>query len=180
MQSVELTLIKIIGDHFYENTGKLRKVEFNGKNFFDRYERIDSQLTMSIQKEHFEGKRVIAHDLINDKEKIVENIVFDYNGYDPDRFWHRSQLMLREMGFVNFTAYRTKTNGHLHLYVHKGHTVLSEAYQLANKLSMTLSQKMPCSWRMFPNVDMPREFQILNLPYDLFQKERGASWSKFM
>ena len=70
MQSVELTLIKIIGDHFYENTGKLRKVEFNGRNFFDRYERIDSQLTMSIQKEHFEGKRVIAHDLINDKEKI--------------------------------------------------------------------------------------------------------------
>ena len=60
MQSVELTLIKIIGDHFYENTGKLRKVEFNGRNFFDRYERIDSQLTMSIQKEHFEGKRVIA------------------------------------------------------------------------------------------------------------------------
>ena len=53
MQSVELTLIKIIGDHFYENTGKLRKVEFNGRNFFDRYDRIDSQLTMSIQKEHF-------------------------------------------------------------------------------------------------------------------------------
>lgn len=178
MQSVELTLIKMISNHYYELGTKLRRVEFNGKNFFDKYERVDAQLTYAIQKEHFEGKRTIAHDLINDKEKIVENIVFDYNGYDPDRFWHRAQLMLREMGFVNFTAYKTKTEGHLHLYVHKGHTVLSEAYELANRLSITLSQKMPSSWRMFPNPDMPREFQILNIPYEVFNKERGASWSR--
>lgn len=180
MQSIELTLIKMISDHYYEQGEKLHKVEFNGKNFFDRYERVNAQLNHLVQKEHFDRKRTIAHDLINDKENIVENIVFDYNGYDPERFWHRAQLMLREMGFVNFTAYQTKTQGHLHLYVHKGHTILSEAYQLASKLSATLSQKLPCSWRMFPNPDLPREFQILNLPYELYQKERGASWSKFM
>jgi hypothetical protein len=33
---------------------------------------------------------------------------------------------------------------------------------------------------MFPNIDMPKEFNILTLPYKLYQKERGASWSKYM
>lgn len=180
MQSIELNLIKMISDHYFIKTDRIiQKIEFRGKNFFDKFERVNEPLTYQIQKEHFEHKKIIAHDLIS-KDNIVENIVFDYNGFMPERFWHRAQLMLREMGFVNFTAYHSKTSGHLHLYVHKGHTILSEAYQLANKLSASLAQKLPQEWRMFPNMDMPREFQILTLPYELYQKERGASWSKYM
>ena len=98
----------------------------------------------------------------------------------PDRFWHRAQLILREEGFINFTAYETKTPGHLHLYVHKGHTTFMEGCQIANKLSVMLSQKLPQEWRMFPTMDMPLEYNILALPYALYQKERGASWSKHM
>jgi hypothetical protein len=33
---------------------------------------------------------------------------------------------------------------------------------------------------MFPNADMPDEYNILALPYDVYGKERGASWSKHM
>ena len=117
--------------------------------------------------------------MISSTDKI-ENIVFDYNGRTPDRFWHRAQLLLREEGYINFTAYETKTPGHLHLYVHKGHTTLNEGYQLANKLSLLLSQRLVKEWRVFPTLDVPREFNILALPYRVYQKERGASWSKHM
>jgi hypothetical protein len=33
---------------------------------------------------------------------------------------------------------------------------------------------------MFPNADMPEEYNILTLPIDVYSKERGASWSKHM
>ena len=125
MQSIDLTLIKMISDHYFVKTDKVvQKIEFCGKNFFDKFERVNEQLTYQVQKDHFDGKKIVAHDLIS-KDNIVENIVFDYNGFMPERFWHRAQLMLREMGFVNFTAYQTQTSGHLHLYVHKVHTTLS-------------------------------------------------------
>ena len=55
-----------------------------------------------------------------------------------------------------------------------------EGCQIANKLSVMLSQKLPQEWRMFPTMDMPLEYNILALPYSLYQKERGASWSKHM
>jgi hypothetical protein len=129
--------------------------------------------------DHSDRKIIVAHDLINSRNK-VENIVFDYNGRNPERFWHRAQLLLRDEGYINFTAYKSKTEGHLHLYVHKGHTDLQEAYQLANLLSMKLSQRLPREWKMFPNADLPRDFNILALPYEIYQKERGASWSKHM
>jgi len=110
----------------------------------------------------------------------VENIVIDYNGRDPERFYHKTQLLLREEGFINFTAYKSKTEGHLHVYIHKGHTTLQEAIQLGKMISMKLAAKQPKQWRMFPNNDMPDEYNILVLPYDVYAKERGASWSKHM
>ena len=180
MQSIDTSLIKIITTHYYIKRDTIvNKIEYKGKMFFDKFEKINEPLTYSVMKDHEDGKSIIAHSLINASDK-VENIVFDYNGRTPDRFWHRAQLLLREEGFINFTAYETKTPGHLHLYVHKGHTTLNEACTLANMLSAKLSQKLAKEWRMFPNQDMPKEFNILTLPYNLYQKERGASWSKYM
>ena len=180
MQSIDTALIKINTSHYWiKRDNIVSKIEYKGKTFFNKFERIDEPPNYSVIKEHEEGKITVAHSLILPGDK-VENIVFDYNGRTPERFWHRAQLLLREEGYINFTAYESKTSGHLHLYIHKGHTTLNEAYQLANMLSMKLSQRLAKEWRMFPTMDMPKEFNILTLPYKLYQKERGASWSKYM
>ena len=180
MQRIDLSLIKMITDHYYiKRDLTVKKIEYKGRYYFDKFERVDESLSLSIQREHEEKKIIVAHSLVNRLNK-VENIVFDYNGRMPDRFWHRAQLMLRDEGFINFTAYESKTPGHLHLYIHKGHTTFMEGCQIANKLSVMLSQKLPQEWRMFPTMDMPLAYNILALPYSLYQKERGASWSKHM
>jgi hypothetical protein len=69
---------------------------------------------------------------------------------------------------------------HLHLYIHKGHTALNEGIQIAKKLSLKLAAKLPKQWRVFPTDELPPEFNILNLPYGLYKKERGASWARHM
>ena len=183
MYNVDISMIKVDKTHYYRWTGKIQnKISYKGRTFFDKYERIDKSLTLQVMNKHSDNDEVIAHDLIRKdiRGEYVENIVFDYNGRDTERFWHRAQLMLREEGFLNFTAYKSKTNGPLHLYVHKGHTDLNEAYQLAKLLSQKLSQKLPKQWKMFPSNDIPREFNILNLPYEVYQKERGSSWARHM
>ncbi len=180
MYNVDVSLIKMVNSHYWIKRDKIvNKVTHKGRLFFDKYERIDQPLSRSIMNEHDERKIIVAHSLINEQDK-VENIVFDYNGRNTEKFWHRAQLMLREEGFLNFTAYESKTPGHLHLYVHKGHTTLQEGYQIAKTLSMKLAQKLPREWKMFPNPDIPREFNILNLPYKVYAKERGASWAKHL
>ena len=81
---------------------------------------------------------------------------------------------------MNFTAYETGTSGHLHLYIHKGHTTLLEGCNVGKMLSAKLAQRLPVQWRVFPNMDLPNEFNILAIPYSVYAKERGASWSKYM
>jgi len=180
MYNIDTSLIKMITDHYWIKRDTIvEKRTHNGRMFFDKYEKIDEPLTSAIINKHLKGEITVAHSLINKYDK-VENIVIDYNGRNTERFWHRAQLLLREEGFINFTAYTTKTPGHLHLYVHKGHTTLQEGYQIAKMLSMKLAQRMPREWKVFPDPDVPKEFNILTLPYEMYNKERGASWSKHM
>ncbi|WP_096260007.1 DUF1882 domain-containing protein [Lebetimonas natsushimae] len=179
--NVDISLIKINRNYYYEYKGKIvKKIVYKGRTFFDKYEKIDEPLTFQVMNDHIERKRIIAHDLINRQRNIVENIVFDYNGNNPEIFWNRASLLLREEGFLNFTAYNSKTPGHLHLYIHKGHTTLNEGIQIAKKLSLKLAGKLPKQWRVFPTDELPPEFNILNLPYELYKKERGASWARHM
>ena len=180
MYNIDTSLIKMITDHYWiKRDSIVEKRTHNGRVFFDKFEKINEPLTSNIINRHLKGEIIVAHSLINRYDK-VENIVIDYNGRNTERFWHRAQLLLREEGFINFTAYCTKTPGHLHLYIHKGHTTLQEGYQIAKMISAKLAQKMPREWRVFPDPDLPREFNILTLPYELYNKERGASWSKHM
>ncbi len=180
MTPMDLKLIKIINSHYFElQSGTTEKVQFNGRTYFDKFKRIDKLLSQQIVNQHLSKEITVAHGIISKSDK-VENIIFDYNGTDPQKFYHRAQLMLREEGFINFTAFESKTKGHLHLYVHKGHTTLNEAYQLGKTLSMKLGTRMPKQWRMFPNPDVPPQFNILVLPYEVYAKERGAAWSKHL
>ncbi|NOQ31689.1 MAG: DUF1882 domain-containing protein [Helicobacteraceae bacterium] len=180
MTTMDLKLIKIVDDHYWQKSDKvIDKLDFKGRMFYNKYEKVQKKLTNQIMNDHFAKKITVAHSLIRKGDK-VENIVIDYNGRDPQRFYHKAQLLLREEGYINFTAYETKTTGHLHLYIHKGHTTLQEGIQLGKMISMKLAQKQPKQWRMFPNADMPLEYNILNLPYEVYAKERGASWAKHM
>jgi hypothetical protein len=45
---------------------------------------------------------------------------------------------------------------------------------------MKLASKMPKQWRIFPTQALPLEYNILNIPTEVYAKERGASWSKHM
>ncbi len=180
MYNIDTSLIKMLSDHYWIKRDTIvEKRNYNGRLFFDKYEKIDKTLTSSIINQHLKGEITVAHSLINSRNK-VENIVIDYNGRNTERFWHRAQLLLREEGFINFTAYESKTSGHLHVYIHKGHTTLQEAYQIAKMISAKLAQRLPREWKMFPDPDIPKEFNILALPYKMYNKERGASWSKHM
>ncbi|PAF41591.1 DUF1882 domain-containing protein [Helicobacter sp. 11S03491-1] len=180
MTEMDLSLIKINTSFYYQKIEGLgKKITHMGKVFFDKFEKIDSFLSNLIIRKHFKKELTIAHSLIIEDNR-VENIVFDYNGRNPEKFYHKAQLMLREEGFINFTAYHSKTPGHLHLYIHKGHTELNEAKRLARTLSVRLSQTYPTEWRVFPNDEMPSEFNILILPYEIYAKERGASWARHL
>lgn len=175
----DLRLIKVDTSHYYQyDSALMNKVVYNSKTFFDKFFRVDSLLSVDVIKQHLNKEIIVAHSLI--KNSKVENIVIDYNGTDDVGFYHKAQLLLKKEGFLNWTAYQSKTRGHLHIYVHKGHTDLLEAYFLSKTLSAKLEKVAPKQWRVLPSNDLPPSFNILVLPYEVYAKERGSYWSKHL
>lgn len=180
MTEMDLKLIKMEANYYYKKiSGIGNKMTYRGRTFYNKFEKVDSKLTSLVIQSHLQQQEVIAHSIILSNNK-VENIVFDYNGRNEDKFYHKAQLLFRNEGFINFTAYNSKTPGHLHIYIHKGHTQLNEGITLAKSLSMKLASLHPLEWRVFPNDDLPPSYNILSLPYEVYAKERGASWSRHM
>lgn len=179
MTIMDLRLIKLNTEHYYLLDNDLQdKVVHNGKVFLNKFAIVNAELSANVIKQHWNKEIVVAHSLI--KNKKVENVVIDYNGADEARFYHKAQILLRKEGFLNWTAYKSKTRGHLHIYIHKGHTDLTEATLLAKTLSLKLEAVAPKQWRVFPNNEVPPNFNILALPYEVYAKERGSYWSKHL
>ena len=104
MTEMDLKLIKMDTSHYYQKqTGIGQKVVHSGRILYDKFQRVDSMLSSTIIRKHWNKELIIAHSLVL-KDKKVEDIVFDYNGRNTDRFYQRAQFLLREEGFINFTA----------------------------------------------------------------------------
>lgn len=168
---MDFTSLALNRDHYWiKHDAIVDSITFDGRTFFNKYERVDHPLTDNLINRHLAGDITIAHSLIYPDE-TVRNIVCDYNGKEPQRFYHRSKAILKALGFTSFTAYRTKTEGHLHLYIHCGRISLQEAIQLGTMISKKLAEKTPKQWRFFPTDQLPRQYNILNIPYALYAQE---------
>src|SRR3990167_8358973 len=102
MTAADLNLIKMVTDHYWiKKEEVVDKVIFKGRTFYNKFQKVDAILSQSVINQHIKGEITVAHSLINKHDK-VENIVIDYNGRDPERFYHKTQLFLREEGYINF------------------------------------------------------------------------------
>ena len=82
---MDLKLIKMDTSHYYQRVSGLgKKVSHMGRILYDKYERVDSMLTSMLINKHFRKEITIAHSLLLGKGTKVENIVFDYNGRNPE------------------------------------------------------------------------------------------------
>jgi hypothetical protein len=168
---MEFNALALNRDHYWlKKDAIVDTITFEGRTFFNKYEKVNRPLSDERINDHLAGKITIAHSLIF-ADDSVRNIVCDYNGKEPQRFYHWAKSVLKSLGFENFTAFETKTAGHLHLYIHCGRISLQEATQLGTMISQKLAEKIPKQWRFFPNDRLPRQYNILNIPYALYAQE---------
>ncbi len=145
----------------------VERIPFGNRTFFSRYRRIDAPLTDTLIERHRRGEITIAHDLV-DAEGRVPHIVVDYHGENPERFYHHAGRTLYALGRDDLVTFRSRSGGHLHLYVACDGTALQEAIEMGKIISKKLEEKLSKQWRVFPTDMLPEAYNIMNLPYEPF------------
>lgn len=126
MTAMDLKLIKMLTDHYWIKRDEVvDKILFKGRTFYNKFEKVNSTLSQAVINQHLKGEITVAHSLINKLGK-VENIVIDYNGRDPERFYHKaSPLML--------LVYNDTQNLFTYVLTKKHLSLLSKLHKEASK-----------------------------------------------
>ena len=160
------TLFPLVRDHYYLKHPKIiEEIDFKGHTYLSKYERVDDYLTDELITKHQDHKIIIATSIPVDAPYII----FDYNGDNRELFYHKMRKILRQQGLDDFTAFESKTPSHLHLYIYCGAISAPQREELGKIISNKLEDKLQKQWRIFPNLGLPKAYNILNLHYDIFK-----------
>jgi len=121
---------------------------------------------------HCSGTITAAHSLIGDTGHVT-HIVIDYNGSQPERFYHVAGKVLSDLGYNDLITFHSKTRGHLHLYIPVDKPALQEAIETGKIISKKLDEKMTKAWRVLPSDEVPDVYNILNLPFEAYTPFKG-------
>ena len=162
------------GHYWIKRDYIVKEITFNNRTFFSKYERIDAPLNDELIHLHTQHKITLAHSPILPNE-MVKNIVIDYNGSEKERFLHYAMQVFIDLQIENWAFFDSKTAGHLHIYLQYAPMALQDAVQLGKIISNKLEQKMMKHWRIYPNDNLPEDYNILNLPYLYQVTDEGLS-----
>ena len=149
----------------------IKQIPFENRTFFSKYERIDKNLSNELIAEHELRNITVAHSL-KWPNGHVKYIVIDYNGKEKEKFYHRLKPILRDMQIDDYALLNSKTDQHLHAYLHCESMPLQDAVQLGKIISEKLEGKIAKVWRIYPNDSLPEDYNILNLPYNIFAVDK--------
>lgn len=159
---------RIVRTHYWRKTpGIAETITFENRTFFSKYRRVDAPLDETLIRQHRAGELTLAHALIDDDGR-VPFIVIDYNGEDPKHFYHHAGKVLKSLGYEDLVTFRSKTPGHLHLYIACDGCALQHAVEMGKIISKNLEAKIGRQWRVFPSDTLPDAYNIINLPYTCY------------
>ncbi len=159
---------RIVRTHYWvKRPTVVEQIPFGNRLFYSKYERIDAPLDDAVVEKHRQGRLTAAHSLVGN-DGGIPHIMIDYNGSEPERFYHHSGRVLEYLGYDDLVTFRSKSPGHLHLYVACGAAALQEAIETGKIISEKLEEKLSKQWRVYPTDTLPDAYNIINLPYEIF------------
>ncbi len=160
--------IDICRDHYWiKRDFIVKQIAFENRTFFSKYERLNEKLSDDLISKHQLQNVTIAHSLIW-PDGYVRYIAIDYNGEEKEKFYHRLKPVLEEMRIDDYVLLDSKTEKHMHVYLHYKPMPLQDAVQLGKIISKKLEEKLDKTWRIYPSDTLPEDYNILNLPYNTF------------
>jgi len=151
-------------DHYYiKRSAIVEKIVFNNRTFYAKFERIEEPLTHLILEQHFHREYTIAVPLV--KDGTTNYLVIEYKGEEHQRFYHLVKHLFKTIDLTNYHIYEGKDEERLQVFIRVDNLSLEEADRQLQELSDALKEKMVKKWKCLPSTSLPREYNIITLPY---------------
>ena len=99
------------------------------------------------------------------KDNITKYLVIEYKGEEHQRFYHLVKHLFKTLNITHYHIYEGKDVERLQVFIDVGELQLDDAETKLQELSDALKEKMIKKWKCLPSTSLPKEYNIVTLPY---------------
>ncbi len=167
-QCINFDALNLNSSHYYvKRRSIVEKITFNHRTFYAKFENIKEQLTDTVLSQHLSRQYTIAVSLLD--QNRTNNLVLEYRGEKPARFYHTSKHVLQTLQIEDYQYYKGKKSNYLQLFISVDALPLAEADDMAQKISDELEMRLIKEWKCFPDKSLPACYNIVTLPYQKYK-----------
>jgi hypothetical protein len=160
---IELLDLEFNGQHFYiQKESVVEKVTFNNRTFYSKFEKHQLPINRQLLQQHQNHETILAISLI--EENRSNYIVIEYQQEDWQIFYALVKHLLKSLNIVNFQAYFNPHKKLFQLFIPREKTELESIYREVENIKHLLELKSKKSYKIYPNKNLPKNFNIITLP----------------
>ena len=150
-------------NHFYiQSNSIVEKIIFNNRTFYSKYKKMNTPLKKEFLEQYKKDELTLALPLV--ENDIVNYLVIEYYQEDWQSFYSLIKHLFKTLNIDNYVAYKNPNKELLQIFIYSLNTPLDIAYQRIDKIKQTLELKSTKSYRIFPNKNSPKSYNIITFP----------------
>ncbi len=163
---IKIDNLEFNSDYFYIQSDKIvEKIIFNNRTFYSKYEKINTPINKKIIEQYKKDELTLALPLIEDD--IVNYLVIEYYQEDWQSFYSLIKHLFKTLDISNYITYKSPNKEPLQIFIKSTNTPLDIAYERVDKIKQILELKSKKSYRIFPNKNSPKNYNIIRFPLNI-------------
>jgi hypothetical protein len=163
---IQIDDLEFNSDYFYiQGDTIVEKIIFNNRTFYSKYKKVTTPLNKELIKQYEKDELSLALPLIEDD--MVNYLVIEYYQEDWQSFYSLIKHLFKTLDIHSYIAYRNPNKKLLQIFILRSNTPLNIAYEEVDKIKQTLELKSKKSYRIFPNRNSPKNYNIITFPLNI-------------
>jgi len=160
---IELLDLEFNGPYFYiQKESVVEKVTFNNRTFYSKFEQHQLPVNATLLQQHQNHEITLAISLIENNSSNY--IVIEYQQEDWNLFYALLKHLLKSLGIITFQAYINPHKNLFQLFIPREKIELELIYREVENIKHLLELKSKKSYKIYPNKNLPKNFNIITLP----------------
>ena len=163
---IQIDDLEFNSDYFYIQSDKIvEKIIFNNRTFYSKYKKINTPIKKELIAQYKKNELTLALPLIEDD--IVNYLVIEYYQEDWQSFYSLIKHLFKTLDISDYITYKSPNREPLQIFIKSANTPLHIAYEKVDKIKQILELKSTKSYRIFPNKNSPKNYNIIRFPLNI-------------
>jgi len=160
---IELLDLTFNREYFYiQKESIVEKITFDDRTFYSKFEKYKAPISSDLIEKHQNNEISLAIPLV--EKNLVNYIVIEYQQEDWNIFYSLLKHLLKSLEIEAFQAYINRDKELFQLFIPRNKVELDIAYKEVENIKHLLELKSKKSYKIYPNKNLPKNFNIITLP----------------